>query len=103
MLSDKSVPQNVEAEHTAIFDAVMARDADCACGLIEAHIEKTAEAIPGNRTVRRRCNYSVGSVLPSPSPATRVPLPLSQAGEGENLPLYRLREREGPTARAVGG
>jgi GntR family carbon starvation induced transcriptional regulator len=47
VLRDKSVPRNVEAEHTAIFDAVMARDADRACQLIEAHIEKTAEAIRG--------------------------------------------------------
>lgn len=47
VLSDRSVPRNVEAEHSAIFDAVMARDADKACALVEAHIEKTAEAVRG--------------------------------------------------------
>lgn len=44
-LVNRSVPRDVHAEHQAIFDAVMARDADLACRLAEEHIALTADVL----------------------------------------------------------
>ncbi len=35
--------RDIDSEHKAIFEAVIARDADLACSLMEDHIHKTAE------------------------------------------------------------
>lgn len=44
-LVDRSVPRDVHAEHQAIFDAVITRDADLACRLAEQHIALTADVL----------------------------------------------------------
>lgn len=44
-ISHHSIPRDVHAEHTAIFDAALARDVDKALAAIEAHIQLTFEAI----------------------------------------------------------
>ena len=43
--ADASVPRDAEAEHRAITDAVLARDADRAVAAAEAHIRLTAETV----------------------------------------------------------
>ncbi|MDD3446892.1 MAG: FCD domain-containing protein [Zavarzinia sp.] len=45
VLLKRPIPRDVEAEHKAIMDAALARDADTACRLSDAHILRTAEAI----------------------------------------------------------
>ena len=44
-LINRSVPRDVHAEHSAIFEATLARDADLACRLLAEHIEKTKGVI----------------------------------------------------------
>lgn len=41
----KGAPRNVHAEHTAIFDATMLRDADTACAKLAEHIRATAVSV----------------------------------------------------------
>jgi len=43
--ADASVPRDAEAEHRAIVDAVLARDADAAVAAAEAHMRATAETV----------------------------------------------------------
>lgn len=40
-MSKRTVPRDVHAEHQAIFDATIRRDADLACALTADHIERT--------------------------------------------------------------
>ncbi|PLX36738.1 MAG: transcriptional regulator [Hyphomicrobiales bacterium] len=44
-LVENPVPRDVHAEHKAIFEAALARDADEACRLMTDHIERTFEAV----------------------------------------------------------
>ncbi len=44
-LARNTVDRNVAAEHRAITTATLARDADRACGLLQAHIERTGRNI----------------------------------------------------------
>jgi GntR family transcriptional regulator, carbon starvation induced regulator len=44
-LADGSEPRDVEAEHRAIVDAVLARDADRAVAAADAHLHKTADSV----------------------------------------------------------
>jgi DNA-binding GntR family transcriptional regulator len=46
-------PRDAAAEHKAILDAVMARDADLAVRLSQAHIRRTAEIVEASWIVRR--------------------------------------------------
>jgi GntR family carbon starvation induced transcriptional regulator len=46
-------PRDAAAEHKAILDAVMARDADLAVRLLQAHIRRTAEIVEASWTARR--------------------------------------------------
>lgn len=45
-------PRDAAAEHKAIFDAVVARDADLAVRLLQAHIRRTAEIVEQSWTAR---------------------------------------------------
>jgi len=45
-------PRDTAAEHKAILDAVMARDADLAVRLLQAHIRRTAEIVEASWTAR---------------------------------------------------
>jgi GntR family carbon starvation induced transcriptional regulator len=45
-------PRDAAAEHRAILDAVMARDADLAVRLLQAHIRRTAEIVEASWTAR---------------------------------------------------
>jgi DNA-binding GntR family transcriptional regulator len=40
-LSKRTIPRDVHAEHRAIFDATLARNAELACQLTMDHIERT--------------------------------------------------------------
>lgn len=44
-ISYRPIPRDVHAEHHAIFEATMARDADRACQLLTEHINATLDAI----------------------------------------------------------
>lgn len=44
-VTSRSVPRDVHAEHKAILEAALARDAKKACRLTEEHIDRTVEAI----------------------------------------------------------
>jgi DNA-binding GntR family transcriptional regulator len=44
-LTDRTVPRDVHAEHTAIKDATLNRDVKLACRLSEEHIDRTVEVI----------------------------------------------------------
>jgi len=46
-------PRDAAAEHKAILDAVMARDADLAVRLLQAHIRRTAEIVEASWIARR--------------------------------------------------
>ncbi|MCI4679267.1 FCD domain-containing protein [Rhodoblastus acidophilus] len=57
-MAKRTIPRDVHAEHKAIFDAVMARDADLASKLTADHIERTLTVLrvalePGEKS---RCN-----------------------------------------------
>jgi GntR family carbon starvation induced transcriptional regulator len=45
-------PRDTAAEHKAILDAVLARDADSAVHLLQAHIRRTAEIVEASWTAR---------------------------------------------------
>ncbi|MGB0747535.1 MAG: GntR family transcriptional regulator [Magnetospiraceae bacterium] len=44
-LAGKSIPRDVHAEHEAIFEATIARDADQVSSLLDKHIERTVKAV----------------------------------------------------------
>lgn len=44
-LSHSTLPRDIHAEHTAIFDAALARKSDVACGLLADHIRATLSTI----------------------------------------------------------
>jgi DNA-binding GntR family transcriptional regulator len=44
-LATRSVPRDVHAEHAAIRDAVLARDAERACQVLGEHIDRTLEVV----------------------------------------------------------
>lgn len=44
-LTDRTVPRDVHAEHEALCQATLARDADLACRVSDQHIERTVEVI----------------------------------------------------------
>ncbi|GAB3432143.1 FCD domain-containing protein [Massilia solisilvae] len=45
VISDRTLPRDVHAEHTTIFEAAIARDADAVTEAISVHIQLTCEAI----------------------------------------------------------
>jgi DNA-binding GntR family transcriptional regulator len=58
-MAKRTIPRDVHAEHKAIFDAVIARDADLACKLTADHIERTLTVLrvalePAAETRRRK-------------------------------------------------
>ena len=44
-LTDTSIPRDVHAEHQALMEAAIARDADTACAVATAHIQRTTEVL----------------------------------------------------------
>ena len=44
-LVDTTVPRDVHAEHTAIYEATLARDAETACKVVAQHINRTTDVI----------------------------------------------------------
>lgn len=44
-LADTSIPRDVHAEHTALMNATLARDAEEACRVVTEHIERTTGVI----------------------------------------------------------
>ncbi|MDJ0768474.1 MAG: FCD domain-containing protein [Ilumatobacter sp.] len=44
-LTDRSVPRDVHAEHTALMEATLARDADTACDVAAMHIQRTTDVL----------------------------------------------------------
>ena len=53
-LAKRTVPRDVNAEHKAIMEATLARDADLACQLTADHIEKTLTVL--RQIMRPRCS-----------------------------------------------
>ncbi|PPQ33746.1 FCD domain-containing protein [Rhodopila globiformis] len=62
-LTTRSVPRNVHAEHAAIKDAALARDADRACAALGDHIERTLDVM------RRRIAAQPGDARTASAPA----------------------------------
>lgn len=44
-LTDRSIPRDVQAEHRALMEATLARDADTACDVAAAHIQRTTHVL----------------------------------------------------------
>lgn len=44
-LTDRSIPRDVHAEHKALMEATLARDADTACDVAAAHIQRTTDVL----------------------------------------------------------
>jgi GntR family transcriptional regulator, carbon starvation induced regulator len=44
-LTDRSIPRDVQAEHQALMEATLARDADTACDVAAAHIQRTTDVL----------------------------------------------------------
>ncbi len=44
-LTDTSIPRDVHAEHQALMEATLARDADTACDVAAAHIQRTTDVL----------------------------------------------------------
>lgn len=44
-LTDTSIPRDVHAEHQALMDAALARDAETACAVAAAHIQRTTDVL----------------------------------------------------------
>lgn len=44
-LTDRSVPRDVHAEHLALMEATLARDADTACDVAAMHIQRTTDVL----------------------------------------------------------
>ena len=44
-LTDTSIPRDVQAEHEALMEATLARDADTACDVAAAHIQRTTDVL----------------------------------------------------------
>jgi GntR family transcriptional regulator, carbon starvation induced regulator len=44
-LTDRTVPRNVHAEHLALMEATLARDADTACDVAAMHIQRTTDVL----------------------------------------------------------
>jgi GntR family transcriptional regulator, carbon starvation induced regulator len=44
-LTDRSIPRDVHAEHLALMEATLARDADTACEVAAAHIQRTTDVL----------------------------------------------------------
>jgi DNA-binding GntR family transcriptional regulator len=55
-LATQAGPRDVHAEHRAIMEATLARDADLSCRLTAAHIEKTLTVL--RQVMRPRCSRS---------------------------------------------
>jgi GntR family transcriptional regulator, carbon starvation induced regulator len=84
-LISRLVPRDVHAEHTAIFEATLARDPDLACRLLADHVEKT-QAVTVAIISRALADRSVGGGRQELSP------PLSaEAPEAANRDAARER------------
>ncbi len=44
-LTDRTVPRDVHAEHLALMEATLARDADTACDVAAMHIQRTTDVL----------------------------------------------------------
>ena len=44
-LTDRTIPRDVHAEHQALMDATLARDADTACEVAAMHIQRTTDVL----------------------------------------------------------
>ena len=44
-LTDRTVPRDVRAEHVALMEATLARDADAACDVLAIHIQRTTDLL----------------------------------------------------------
>jgi DNA-binding GntR family transcriptional regulator len=58
-LDDRSIPRDVHAEHEALMEATLARDADTACAIAAAHIQRTTDVLTklyGDDTDGRRAS-----------------------------------------------
>lgn len=44
-LTDRSIPRDVHAEHLALMEATLARDADTACDVAAQHIQRTTDVL----------------------------------------------------------
>ena len=44
-LTDRSIPRDVHAEHLALMEATLARDADLACDIAAQHIQRTTDVL----------------------------------------------------------
>lgn len=69
-LTNRSIPRDVHAEHSAIFEATLARDADLACRQLADHIEKT-KAVIAAITSRVLADRSVGASAENVAQALR--------------------------------
>ena len=54
VVSKRTIPRDVHAEHQGIFDATLARDADLACRLAGEHIERSVAALETLLEARER-------------------------------------------------
>ena len=44
-LTDRTIPRDVHAEHRALMEATLARDADAACEVAAMHIQRTTDVL----------------------------------------------------------
>jgi GntR family carbon starvation induced transcriptional regulator len=44
-LTDRAIPRDVHSEHLALMEATLARDADTACAVAAAHIQRTTDVL----------------------------------------------------------
>lgn len=44
-LTDRSIPRDVHAEHLALMESTLARDADTACAVAASHIQRTTDVL----------------------------------------------------------
>ena len=42
-VTDRSIPRDVHADHLALMEATLARDADLACDIAARHIQRTTD------------------------------------------------------------
>jgi len=73
--TDAASPRDPDAEHQAITEAVLARDADRAVAAAEAHVRTTAETV--RRTVRQQALAKRSRIDKTP-PCVGSPRPLSR-------------------------
>lgn len=63
--ADGSEPRDVESEHRAIVDAVLARDPNRAVAAANAHVRRTTDSVAARETEDPDIAPAVGSFLPS--------------------------------------